>query len=118
MFKPQFAGKVKDGSKRQTVRPVPKGRRPQVGDLESWREWSGRPYWSEHRELARVKLTAVNDITITANEVRLGDNVLIEDEEHDFAQADGFGGFVELAAWFKAEHGLPFSGILIQAKDE
>ena len=39
MFKPQFAPLVKAGTKRQTIRPVPK-RLPQPGDLESWREWT------------------------------------------------------------------------------
>ena len=39
MFKPQFAPLVKAGTKRQTIRPVPK-RLPQPGYLESWREWT------------------------------------------------------------------------------
>lgn len=31
-----------------------------------------------------------------------------------FARADGFAGLEALLAWFRAEHGLPFTGILIE----
>ena len=60
-FKPQFAPLVKAGTKRQTIRPMPKRERdiPKEGDLESWREWTGKPYRSKQRELCQVRLILV-----------------------------------------------------------
>jgi hypothetical protein len=111
MFKPQFAAMVKAGTKRQTIRPVPK-RMPKVGDLESWRQWSGRPYNSPQIELARVRLISVTAIKIYASHIDAWTGVGIE----DFARADGFESFAEMAIWFQREHGLPFRGILIKAE--
>lgn len=124
MFKPQFAPLVKSGQKRQTIRPMPK-RMPRVGDLESWREWSGKPYRSKTRELATVKLTHVSKIkfeeTGTVDSIE-GFAITMEKSaefksENQFAQADGFVNFEEMWGWFRIQHGFPFHGILIRAED-
>ena len=124
-FKPQFAPLVKSGVKRQTIRPIPK-RMPKVGDKESWRQWSGLPYRSPQIELARVEIVGVERIKFeeTGREflVSLPDRPPREalmpiDEWTDFAKADGFKGMRDMAIWFEQNHGLPFEGIVIRAKD-
>lgn len=120
MFKSQFAPLVRNGSKRQTIRPLSK-RPPRAGDSESWREWSGKPYRSKTIELAQVKLLAVHPITI--DELLCGivcimnGCVLYAFEFDKIAREDGFKDRIELVEWFKAQHGLPFTGVRIMAED-
>jgi hypothetical protein len=125
MFSKRFAPMVKAGTKRQTIRPVPK-RLPKVGDLESWREWTGNPYHSKQRELAQVEIVGVERIRIVATsslfQIYLPDRPfnggLMKPEEWDaFAKADGFDSMLHLVEWFGQTHGLPFEGILIKAED-
>lgn len=63
MFQSRFSELISKGIKRQTIRPIPK-RMPKEGDLESWREWTGRPYRSPTRKLAQVELQKVSEIII------------------------------------------------------
>ncbi len=112
MFKPQFARLVESGAKRQTVRPMPM-RMPQPGDVVSLREWTGKPYRSKQRELRRTWITDVQRIAITPHGMSLDGMVASDDGRERFAQADGFAGWAEMLAWFEAEHGLPFDGIVI-----
>lgn len=126
MFKPRFAPLVKSGAKRQTIRPVPK-RMPQIGDQESWREWTGRPYWTPQRELAKVKIIAVEKIEmrrdILGTCIQIHDIIITRQEWlaingwKRFAEDDGFTSLRELFDWFAAEHGLPFNGIIISTVD-
>ena len=118
-FKPQFAPLVANGTKRQTIRPTPK-RLPKVGDCESWREWSGRPYNSPQRKLATVRIVSVEKITITVMGISVGENpdeVLNMMQEWEMARADGFNTLKDFVEWFNFYHGLPFTGILIKAID-
>ncbi len=126
-FKPQFAPLVKAGSKRQTIRPFPK-RMPKAGDPESWREWTGRPYNSPQQELAQVELTSVESVTIHHDGIETCPGTLrvcFWGEWHpvrrQFLNAvailDGFKNWEAMRDYFQAEYGLPFSGILIKAKD-
>ena len=116
MFKPQFAPLVLDGTKRQTIRPLPK-RMPQAGDLESWREWTGRPYRSPQGELVQVRIISAQTITITLEGVMVGEKVLTLAEEISLAKRDGFIGRKDFIGWFNFTHGLPFTGILIKAEN-
>lgn len=119
LFKPQFAPLVLNGTKRQTIRPTPK-RLPKVGDCESWREWTGKPYRSKQRKLATVRITAVEPITITVMGISVGqnpENVLTMAQEWEIAKADGFNTLKDFVEWFNFTHGLPFTGILIKAID-
>jgi len=110
MFKPQFAPLVKSGVKRQTVRPVP-ARMPKAAEPISLREWTGKPYRSKQRVLREAKICEVSRCDITDTGVAV--NSYAEPCD-DFARADGFRDFFELHDWFKAQHGLPFEGILIK----
>jgi hypothetical protein len=115
MFKSQFAPMVKSGAKRQTIRPTPK-RMPKVGDFESWRQWSDKPYRSPTIELAKVELTVVENVTIFDSAIYVGCQGWAHPVD-TVAEADGFKNFVEMRDWFKTQYGLPFTGIFIRSKD-
>lgn len=117
MFKPQFAPLVKDGSKRQTIRPTPK-RPVLIGSKESWRKWSGKPYRSSQIELAQVVVTNVRAITLAGFGMFIvSGKDATWDEAQEIARMDGFESLEAMMQWFYKEHGLPFEGILINAKD-
>jgi len=126
MFKPRFAAAVEAGTKRQTVRPMPK-RMPRRGDTISLRCWIGAPYRSKQRVLREAKIERVAEIVIAADEVlpikirpmqddrdeRRYLNLSYSPTPDDFARADGFADWTEMREWFAREHGLPFAGIVI-----
>lgn len=116
MFKPQFAPLVEAGNKRQTIRPWPK-RMPKTGDVESWREWTGKPYRSKQRELAQVKLMEVSPITLTRDGCMVGGIALSALGEAKLAADDGFKSFRQMQDWFDLTHGLPFNGVLVAGED-
>lgn len=117
MFKPQFAELVRTGLKRQTIRPLPK-RMPVVGQQESWRKWSGLPYRSPQLELAQVEITGTKPIKIVGYGMLILDGKdCTWDEAQEIARLDGFRSLHDMMKWFHANHGLPFEGILITAKD-
>lgn len=79
LFQPRFAPMVKDGTKLNTIRPLPKRERdmPQVGWDISLREWSGKPYRSKQRVLKEsviegVSICDVNYLNAWLDEVRQG----------------------------------------------
>lgn len=117
LFKPRFADLVESGRKLQTVRPVPK-RMPRVGDIIDARRWEGLPYRSKQVSLLRAWVTRVELVEITLYGVGVWDagrNEWTHDEfvPEEFAEADGFESWEEMRDWFKAEHGLPFRGVLL-----
>lgn len=119
MFKDRFAPKVRDGSKRQTIRP--RRRNPlKPGDAISLRRWTGKPYRSKQEELGTGIVEAVEAV-----EIRLGSPLPIvvkpPSPEFDyfpcpdkFARADGFEDWNDMRQWFLETHGLPFHGSLIR----
>lgn len=113
-FKPQFAPLVEAGTKLQTVRPVPK-RMPEAGDQISLRTWSALPYRSKQRRLREGMIERVRELILHATgQIELAGRYLTTPEMEAFARADGFADLEALLAWFRAEHGLPFTGILIE----
>ncbi len=126
-FKPQFAPLVAAGTKRQTIRPMPK-RLPKAGDQESWREWTGRPYNRAQRELAQVVLMDVEVIRIHRDGIETCPGTLRVCFFGEWtparrlwletvAKLDGFKNWEQMRDWFRAEYELPFEGILITAKN-
>lgn len=117
MFQPRFAGLVESGTKRQTIRPLPK-RPVRPGHLLSLRVWTERPYGSRQRVLGTAVVTSVEPVTIedTGREdlVTVAGRQLPPEELHAFAVADGFAGALEMFNWFEQTHGLPFTGVLIK----
>jgi hypothetical protein len=120
LFMPQFAPKVEDGTKRQTVRPTPK-RRPKVGERLSLREWTGKPYWSKQRVLRETVLKDWEPVTIYPWNLQIGTGLGFRNltrpnhnrELDAFAVADGFRNFGEMFEWFERQHSRPFSGIVL-----
>ena len=113
MFKPQFAVLVESGAKCQTVRPVPR-RMPKIGDTISLRAWTGKPYRSKQRVLRVAKVTAIETVEIWSDQFVIGGQAPTVAGELDFAKADGFENPKQMIDWFEAEHGLPFSGVVIK----
>lgn len=124
-FKPQFAPKVRDGSKKQTIRP--ERRRPvRIGDKVSLRMWSGLPYRSPQTILLRSVISQVLPIEFKANEfiltlppAQVGGPPSFHQvnscfDISDFAKADGFDSWDDMVKWFSKTHGLPFLGTLIK----
>ncbi|MEN9841694.1 MAG: hypothetical protein RL376_1494 [Verrucomicrobiota bacterium] len=110
MFKPQFAPLVESGAKLQTIRPTPK-RMPKPGDRISLRSWTGKPYWSKQRVLREAVITQVLSCEIDSQgNVSIGGVGAFK----GFAKADGFVSHAAMTNWFRAQHGLPFSGVLIK----
>lgn len=112
MFKPQFAGKVRTGSKLQTIRPVPK-RMPKPGDKISLRAWSGKPYRSKQEVLREAIIEEILPVEITDDGPILDGIELWGLEIRLFAENDGFDTWEDMCEWFRTTHGLPFAGIFI-----
>lgn len=110
MFKDQFAQKVMFGEKCQTVR---KSARCKVGDRLSFRRWTGKPYRSKQFLLTEATCTGVFKIHIGDDGVEIQNVPIMFPDRDDFARADGFTGFAQMADWFRDVHGLPFDGELI-----
>lgn len=101
MFQPQFHAAVCAGTKLQTIRP-PRQRPIKPGDTLSLRAWTGLPYGSRQRELAR-------GVCVSADQIVIGPDFRDDAE----ALRDGFADAQAMRDWFEAAHGLPFCGIRI-----
>jgi len=113
LFQDRFAGKVRDGSKCQTIR---KTARCKPGDMLSLRRWTGAPYRSKQEALRKVVCAAITPVEIGVGGIAFADRVMLVDSPaaDAFAQADGFVDFGEMALWFGITHGLPFKGVVIE----
>lgn len=119
-FQERFAEDIEDGRKLQTIRQKARCKR---GDkLQLYTGQRTR----KCRLLMNAVCTSVVPIRIEATEMFLDGKRLIagsalrdeyEDRDNDFAKADGFGGFVEMADWFRERYGLPFEGFVIKWRE-
>jgi hypothetical protein len=110
-YQKQFAPKVEDGSKRQTIRA--KRKRPfKRGDVLY--HYTGMRT-KGCRKLGESRCAMVIDITITKRGIKLEDHVSGPPQE-EIAQNDGFTDFNAMRDWFGKTHGLPFHGQLIRWK--
>lgn len=109
MFQPRFAPLVETGQKLQTIRPVPQ-RLPRPGDRLSLRCWVGAPYRSKQRILRDATITRVARCQINSQGCITVDGA---PAPKGFAKADGFPSHTALVNWFRAQHDLPFDGIVI-----
>lgn len=111
-FKAQFADAVASGSKKQTIRAFRKDNRdPQYGD--ALQLYTGMRT-KQCRKLRDAKVARVTAVDIYENGVVHGDRGLTPRELENFARNDGFPSFGHMTDFFKAEHGLPFRGLLIE----
>jgi len=109
-FQGRFAPLVESGEKTQTIRPLRK--RPIcAGDmLHLYTGMRTRAC----RKLGEGLCYMVSPITVTADCCYLYGFLVSNVRAERIAQRDGFGSWRELAAWFKAQYGLPFNGVLIR----
>jgi hypothetical protein len=119
-FKAQFADDVAFGIKRQTVRAHRKDGRPHAKPGDTIKLYTGMRT-KACRLLAEATVTSLRPVRIEACKMFIGGNRLpsviydrnCEQTDNEFAEADGFSGFTEMAEWFQDAHGLPFEGIVI-----
>lgn len=124
-FKAQFADDVEDGRKRRSIRaPRKDGRAPKPGDrLQLYTGMRQKGC----RKLGEAECWRVREVEIDYTGIKLAGRSLYagdapayqggpdpESYDGDFARADGFDGFQDMAEFFKEAHGLPFKGLLIE----
>lgn len=123
-FKPEFVFAIDGGSKRRTIRRVRKTGNPEPGS--PLQLYTGMRTLS--CELIRtVTCTNVRPVLINHMGVVLGERHLWAGDapayqggpepdyyDGDFARADGFDSFGDMADFFQKQYGLPFKGQLIE----
>ncbi len=126
-FKAEFADDVEEGRKLRSIRaPRKDGRNPKKGDVLQ--------LYTGMRQLGCRKLgdgvcTRVRQVEIDYTGIKIEGRALYagdalayqggpdpEAYDGDFARADGFDSFSDMADWFREQHGLPFIGNLIEWK--
>lgn len=112
LFKNRFADLIRDGVKTHTIRPVRK-RPVHVGDRLSLRTWTGLPYRSKQAVIIEPRCTGVHEVRITAAEVFIDKLPVSTRGFEQIAFRDGFDHPVDMFAFFKEMHGLPFDGTMI-----
>lgn len=120
-FKAQFADDVEYGTKRQTVRAPRKDGRPHCKVGDTIKLYTGMRT-KGCRLLGQATVTRIARIKIEATCMYVNDRLLpsaiydrdCEQTDNEFAEADGFKSFTDMANWFSDVHGLPFEGTVIQ----
>lgn len=119
-FKAQFADDVEWGHKRQTVRAHRKDGRDHAKVGDRLKLYTGMRTKS-CRLLGTAKVTRIDTIWMDAVSMKLNGKHVFSTlhsrddppTDNEFAQADGFDGFTQMANWFEDVHGLPFEGVVI-----
>lgn len=111
-FQEQFANGVEFGKKSQTIR---KQRKNPIKVGDTLYIYTGLRT-KKARKLRTEKCKWVDQIRIYCDGIGFDQRwgLSSKRELDEFAQADGFDSFYEMARWFKKTHGLPFEGILIK----
>lgn len=121
-FKAQFADDVQDGIKRQTVRAHRKDGRPHCRVGDTIKLYTGMRT-KACRLLCEATVTSIQTVRIEPTEMfldgkRLFATITSRDDptptDNEFAEADGFDSFMDMAEWFRDVHGLPFEGVVIR----
>lgn len=124
-FKAEFADDVEDRIKLRSIRKRRKdGRDPKPGDrlhLYTGMRQKGCRKLGE-ADCMRVRPVEIDHMGVTLDGRRLycgtapafEGSVNPDGYDSDFARADGFSDFQEMKDWFDHQHGLPFSGLLIE----
>lgn len=127
-FKAEFADDVDEGRKRRSIRaPRKDGRVPKKGERAHLFTGMRSPKCRRLRDGEADTVWRVRPVQISHAGVCLDGRMLFagdtpayqggpdpEAYDGDFARADGFDSFSDMADWFQKQHGLPFSGNLIE----
>lgn len=119
-FRQEFADDVKLDFKRQTIRAPRKDGRPHARIGDTLKLYTGMRTKS-CRLLAEVTVTRIDTVWMDGGSMKLNgkpvySTLSARDDpitDNEFAQADGFNSFTEMADWFRDVHGLPFEGVVI-----
>lgn len=123
-FKSEFVVAIDAGEKRRTIRRVRKVGNPEPG--KPLQLYSGMRT-KDCEKIRDATCTRVRPVIINHMGVRLDGRQLYAGDapayqggpdpdqfDGDFARADGFNSFPDMAAFFAREYGLPFEGQLIE----
>ena len=114
-FQKQFADAVERGEKRQTIRaPRKDGRHAKVGDnLQLYTGMRTKQCRKLRDAICHdecpIRIEKDQIWTFQPQELHYQPRVL-----EAYAKADGFDSWETMRDWFEAQHGLPFSGVLIR----
>lgn len=121
-FQEQFAEAVETGEKRQTIRAHRRDRRQHCKPGDMLKLYTGMRSKS-CRLLAEAEVLSVRTVKIMPTCMELDGRPLLsaiytrdqpEPTDNEFAEADGFDSFMDMADWISDAHGLPFEGVVIQ----
>jgi hypothetical protein len=123
-FKPEFADAVEWGHKRQTIRAPRTDGRPHCKVGDQIKLYTGMRT-KGCRLLATATVTRMDKVRIEGTQMFLNGRMLFstlhsrdaDQTDNEFAEADGFEGFTDMANWFDQVHGLPFEGVVIYWSD-
>jgi len=119
-FKRDFADQIKNGEKTQTIRKSRKDTKPHCRVGDQLKLYTGQR--TKHCELLGVgKVTSIKSVSIyptymELDGVELQKTIAFRDDpltDNEFAEKDGFAGFMEMADFFEQTYGLPFHGVVI-----
>lgn len=123
-FKAEFIVAIDEGQKRRTIRRIRKAGNPKPGDCLQLYAGLRTTHCEKIRD---ATCTRVRRIYIDAMGVRIDNRTLYsgeapasmgaprpDDYDSDFARADGFDSFADMAVFFEKQYGLPFEGQLIE----
>jgi hypothetical protein len=127
-FKAEFADDVEEGRKRRSIRaPRKDGRDPKKGQALQLYTGMRQPGCRKLGDsiVARVRPVEISHagICLDGRMLFAGDTPAYQGSpdpeayDGDFARADGFDNFSDMADWFAKQHGLPFRGNLIEWSD-
>jgi hypothetical protein len=108
-FKKEFAEKVKDGSKRQTIRPV---RKNPIKKGDTLYLYTGMRT-KNCRKLKDVICKDVQKIKIHEVAIEIEDEQILPPFRNMIATNDGFECLADLVYFFRNQYGLPFEGVII-----
>lgn len=118
LFMDRFAGKVRNGSKRQTIRTGEP--RCKTGDVLSLRRWTGKPYRSKQEVLRDGMCTGTVPVEVAFWGVN-GWIVYVDGKHVDgvklqaLARADGFENAADMKKWIENVHGpMNFHGHMVK----
>lgn len=120
-FKAQFAEAVEIGEKQQTIRAPRKDGRPHAKRGDVVKLYTGMRT-KGCRLLGEGRVTSVRKVEIEATSMKLDGRPLfaglrhrdqVDPTDNEFAEADGFNSFMDMAAFFDDLYGLPFEGEVI-----
>lgn len=115
-FQARFADAVKSGLKRQTIRPVRRGRPIKIGDL--LRLYTGQRT-KDCRFLGSGRCDGVARITMDLAPKKkpvifIGSRQLPMETFESMAKSDGFKNWREMREWFSDRYGGKFEGVVIR----